>query len=202
MSTKSLTIFILVNVCLLMTTTSIAQFVIDTSGEPVEDDEEYFVRPAITGNGGRFTLVPINDACLLHVGLENADLSPGLAVVFSPFAPHHEDDEVRLNRDVKVIFQASTACGQSTEWRLGEKDATTGRRFIIIGRDSGTVGSYGNFFKIVETPIRNIYNIQWCPTEVCPSCKFECGTVGIVRENGKILLALDGTPLPVVFQKE
>ena len=52
MSTKSFTIFILAHVWLLMATMSIAQFVIDTSGEPVEDDEEYFIRPAITGNGG------------------------------------------------------------------------------------------------------------------------------------------------------
>jgi hypothetical protein len=123
-------------------------------------------------------------------------------VVFTPFAPHHDDDEVRLNRDLRVTFAASSNCAQSTQWRLGEKDATSGRRLIITGRDDTTNGSYGNFFRIVQTQTIGVYNIQWCPTEVCSTCNFECGTVGVIRENGKILLALDGGALPIVFQKE
>jgi len=201
MSTRSLTIFILAHVWLLMATTSIAQFVIDTSGEPVEDDEEYFIRPAITGNGGGSTLVTGNGPCPLHVGLDNTEGTLGLAVKFTPFAPQHDDDDVRLNRDLRVTFLTSTSCGQSTDWRLGEKDATNGRRLIVTGRDNGA-GSQGNFFRIVQTQTGGTYNIQWCPTEACPSCKVQCGTVGVIRENGKILLALDGGALPVVFQKE
>jgi hypothetical protein len=84
---------------------------------------------------------------------------------------------------------------------VGEKDATSGRRLIITGID-GTFGSYGNFFRIVQTQTIGVYNIQWCPTEVCSTCKFECGTVGVIRENGKISLALDGGALPIVFQQE
>ncbi|WJX93200.1 hypothetical protein P8452_74758 [Trifolium repens] len=200
MSTTSFTIFILANMWLLMATTSIAQFVIDTSGEAVEDDEEYFIRPAITGNGGGATLVTGNAPCPLHVGLGNADLTHGLPVVLVPFA-HHDDDEVRLNRDVRIAFVASSSCGQSTQWLVGEKDATSGRRLIITGID-GTFGSYGNFFRIVQTQTIGVYNIQWCPIEVCSTCKFECGTVGVIRENGKISLALDGGALPIVFQQE
>ncbi|GAU24444.1 hypothetical protein TSUD_364280 [Trifolium subterraneum] len=202
MSTTSFTIFILAHMWLLMATTSIAQFVVDTSGEPVEDDEEYFIRPAITGNGGGATFVTGNAPCPLQVGLGNAESTHGLPVVFIPFAPHHDDDEVRLNRDLRITFDASSGCAQTTEWRLGEKDATSGRRLIITGRDDSTVGSYGNFFRIVQTQTVGVYNIQWCPTEVCSTCKFECGTVGVIRENGKILLALDGGALPIVFQKE
>jgi hypothetical protein len=46
-TTSSLMIFILANVCLfMMISTSIAdQFVIDTNGEPVEEGDEYFIRP-------------------------------------------------------------------------------------------------------------------------------------------------------------
>jgi hypothetical protein len=138
----------------------------------------------------------------LNDGLGNAELAHGLPVIFIPFAPQRDDDEVRLNRDVRVTFDASSSCAQSTQWRLGEKDATSGRRLIITGRDDSTVGSYGNFFRIVQTQTIGVYNIQWCPTEVCSTCKFECGTVGVIRENGKILLALDGGALPIVFQKE
>jgi hypothetical protein len=202
MSTRPFTILILAHMWLLMATTSIAQFVIDTSGEPVEDDEEYFIRPAIRGNGGAATFVAGNAPCPLHVGLVNAESTLGFPVVFTPFAPHHDDDEVRLNRDLRVTFEALSNCAQSTQWRLGEKDATSGRRLIITGRDDSTVGQYGNFFRIVQTQTVGVYNIQWCPTEVCSTCKFECGTVGVIRENGQILLALDGGALPIVFQKE
>lgn len=195
---------IILAIWLLLATTLKAQqhstFILDTSGEPVELDEEYFIRPAITGNGGRSTLINLNGSCPLHVGLENTDLPHGLIVRLSPFAAHHDFDDVRVNRDLKIAFEAASSCVQSTEWRLGQTD-TSGRRFIITGRDNGP-GSYGNFFRIVETQTLGVYNIQWCPTEVCPSCKFPCGTVGILRENGKILLALDGGALPVVFQKE
>ncbi|XP_058768652.1 kunitz type trypsin inhibitor 104-like [Vicia villosa] len=201
MSTRFLTVFILAHVWLLMATTSIAQVVIDTSGDAVEDDEEYFIRPAITGNGGGSTLITGNAPCPLQVGLVNTDLALGFPVVFTPFADDDEDD-VFLDRDLRVTFATVSTCAQSTSWRVGEKDATSGRRLIITGRDDSTVGSYGNFFRIVSTQSRGIYNIQWCPAEVCPSCKFECGTVGVIRENGKILLALDGGALPVVFQKE
>ncbi|AET02976.1 putative proteinase inhibitor I3, Kunitz legume [Medicago truncatula] len=196
------TLIILAHVCLFITTTTIAQFVLDTVGEPVEGDEEYFIRPVITNKGGRSTMVSRNESCPLHVGLELTGLGRGLVVKFTPFAPHHDFDDVRVNRDLRITFQASSSCVQSTEWRLGEKDTKSGRRLIITGTDSATNGSYGNFFRIVETPLEGMYNIQWCPTEVCPSCKFECGTVDMLNENGKILLALDGGPLPLVFQKE
>jgi len=202
MSTRFFTVFILAHVWLLMATTSIAQIVLDTSGDAVEDDEEYFIRPAITGNGGGSTLITGNASCPLQVGLVNPDLAHGIPVVFIPFVSRDDEDDVLLDRDLRVTFATSTTCPQSTSWRVGEKDATSGRRLIITGRDDSTVGSYGNFFRIVPTQTRGVYNIQWCPAEVCPSCKFECGTVGVIRENGKTLLALDGGALPVVFQKE
>jgi len=141
-------------------------------------------------------------SCPLDVGLEqNSDL-PGLIVIFAPFSSNHDDEDVRLSRDLTIQFRTSN-CGQSSEWRLGERDATSGRRLITTGRDDRTIRSFGNFFRIVQSQTLSIYNIQWCPTEVCPSCWFACGTVSIIRENGRSLLALDGgDALPVVFQKE
>ena len=60
---------------------------------------------------------------------------------------------------------------------------------------------FGVYFRIVKTQSNGIYNITWCPTDVCAVCRFICGTVGSLRENGKILLALNGNNLPVAFQK-
>ncbi|MCI91841.1 Alpha-amylase/subtilisin inhibitor, partial [Trifolium medium] len=69
--------------------------------------------PAITGNGGGATFVTGNAPCPLHVGLGNAESTLGLPVVFTPFAPPHDDDDVRLNRDLRVTFDASSSCAQS-----------------------------------------------------------------------------------------
>ncbi|KAL9298088.1 hypothetical protein ACSQ67_023984 [Phaseolus vulgaris] len=193
-------------VWLLTATSTLSQsnnrYVMDTHGDPLESDEEYFIRPAITDNGGRFTLINRNQSCPLHVGLENTDLPQGYPVRFTPFAQNHDDDEVRVNSDLKVEFvEVSSTCVQSTAWKLGENDTSIGRRVIVTGRDDGT-HSAGNYFRIEETQNASIYNIRWCPTEVCPTCRFICGTGGIVRENGTILFALDGSALPVVFQKK
>ncbi|KAK7405371.1 hypothetical protein VNO78_06623 [Psophocarpus tetragonolobus] len=180
------------------------QYVLDTNGERVDSDDEYYIRPAITDNGGRFTLINRNGSCPLYVGLENTDTPQGYPVKFTPFAHNNndDDDDIRVNRDLRVTFdEVSTTCINSNEWRVGENDTRSGRRLIITGRDN-TTGSYGNYFRIVETQNASIYNIEWCPTEVCPTCRFICGTGGILRENGRILFALDGTPLPVVFQKK
>ncbi|PNX61681.1 kunitz type trypsin inhibitor [Trifolium pratense] len=195
---RSIAIVILAHVCLFMISRSIAQFVIDRNGEPVEEGDEYYIRPPISGTG-RFTLVSKNGSCPLNVGLENPDLPHGLTVVFIPFI-HYEGD-VRLNRDLRIQFIASSNCGYSTDWRLGERNATSGRRLIITGKDDGTIGSLGNFFRIVPTGIDGIYVIEWCPREVCPDCMLECGAVGIIHENGKTLLVLDSNVIPVVFEK-
>lgn len=206
MTTRSLFVFIFAHVWFFMIATSIAQFVIDTSGKPVESNKEYIIRTAaIPDIGGDSILVTRNgSSCPLHAGLENNYMANGLPVKFTPFAADHDDDDLRLNRDLRITFQtSSSSCAQSTDWRLGEKDVTSGRRLIVTGRDESTVGGYGNFFRIVQIyPGGTVYNIQWCPKEVCPNCRFECGTVGTVRENGKILLALGGgSAHPIILHK-
>lgn len=79
----------------------------------------------------------------------------------------------------------------------------SGRRRLIVGSSSsGSDGKYRKYFRVVETKYKGIYNIEWCPTDLCNYCRFKCGSVGGLRENGKIFLALDGkSVLPVVFQK-
>ncbi|XP_027341604.1 alpha-amylase/subtilisin inhibitor-like [Abrus precatorius] len=184
-------------VWLLIATTTLAQSnnapVLDTKGTPLERGKKYYIKPAITDSGGRFTLIDRNGSCPLYVGQENSDASKGLPVIFTPFAK--EDVVLKVNRDFKVAFSAATKCVQSTEWKLlGEKDPKSGRRLIITSNN-------GSYFRIVETQFGGIYNIRFCPTDVCPLCKFNCGTADGLRENGKILLALDGNVLPVVFER-
>ncbi|KAI4323085.1 hypothetical protein L6164_022720 [Bauhinia variegata] len=93
-------------------------------------------------------------------------------------------------------------CKQSTEWLLGKNDTKSGRRLIVTG-NSGDERQWGNYFRVTESQIGgNIYNLEWCPVEVCPFCRFICGTAGGLFEDGKILLALDGNVLPVMFEKK
>ncbi|WVZ03846.1 hypothetical protein V8G54_024652 [Vigna mungo] len=188
-------------VWLLTATSTLSQsnrYVLDTNGSPLVSYEEYYIIPAMTDNGGRFTSINRNQSCPLYVGLENTDLPQGYPVRFTPFA---NDYDVKVNRDLKVEFvEVSSTCVQSTEWTLGENDTRSGRRLIVTGRDDG-ISSARNYFRIEEAQNAHMYKIGWCPTEVCPICRFFCGTGGILRENGHILFALDGSALPVLFQK-
>ncbi|XP_028755339.1 alpha-amylase/subtilisin inhibitor-like [Neltuma alba] len=172
--------------------------VLDTNRRPLQRGLEYYIKPAITDSGGRFTLIDRNNSCPLYVGQVNTDSGEGIPVIFTPYAG--EDNVVKVNRDFKVAFSAGTICVQSTEWKVGGRDRTNGRRLIVTGGTNGG-RDYSNYFRIVETQSEGIYNIQWCPTEVCPTCRFDCGTIGGLRENRKILGALDGNVLPVVFER-
>jgi hypothetical protein len=136
----------------------------------------------------------------LYVGQENVSGLEGFPVIFTPFAKG--ETVIRESRDLKIVFSASSTCVQSTAWKLGEKDAESGRRLIVTGESQNQRRPTDNYFKIVKAEVGdNIYNIEWCPTEVCPICKFDCGTAGGLVENGKRLLALDGSVLPDTFER-
>ncbi|KAI4323083.1 hypothetical protein L6164_022718 [Bauhinia variegata] len=174
--------------------------VLDTKGDPLLVGEEYYIEPAITDVGGRVTLVDRDGNCPLYVGQQNGAGSEAYPVIFRPFA--EDESVVRVNRDTKIIFSAITLCIQSTEWLLGQNDTESGRRLIITG-NRGDERQGGNYFRVTESQIGgNIYNLEWCPVEACPFCRFICGTAGGLFEDGKILLALDGNVLPVMFVKK
>jgi hypothetical protein len=175
--------------------------VVDSAGAPLEAGVEYYINPAITDNGGRFTLIDRNGSCPFYVGQENVSGLEGFPVIFTPFL--EGETVIRENRDFKVVFSAATICVQSTAWKLGETDAESGRRLIVTGESQNQQRPASNYFRIVKTEEGdNIYNISWCPTDVCPTCRFICGTAGGLIENGKRLLALDGSVLPVVFERK
>ncbi|KAM5586419.1 kunitz type trypsin inhibitor 104 [Rosa sericea] len=176
--------------------------VLDTSGQALQSGVDYYIKPAITDNGGRFTLIDRNDSCPFYAGQENTSGPEGFPVTFAPFA--EGETVVRETRDQKITFSAFTICVQSTAWKVGETQSETQRRLIVTGIDQneGLPGPAGNYFRINKQADHDgVYNLQWCPTEVCPTCRFICGDVGALVENDKRLLALDGSVLPVVFEK-
>ncbi|KAK4571365.1 hypothetical protein RGQ29_029965 [Quercus rubra] len=174
--------------------------VLDSAGRPLQRGVEYYINPAITDNGGRFTLINRNGSCPFYVGQENVSGLEGLPVIFTPFV--EGETVIRENRDFGVAFSAATICVQSTAWKLGEKDPESNRRLIVTGEDQSSRRT-ANYFRIEKASVGgDIYQISWCPTDVCPTCRFDCGTVGNLVENGKRLLALDGNVIPVTFERK
>jgi|UniRef100_A0A2N9F9J8 hypothetical protein len=174
--------------------------VLDNAGRALERGVEYYINPAITDSGGRFTLINRTGSCPFYVGQENVSGLEGFPVTFTPFI--EGETVIRENGDLRIVFSAATICVQSTAWKLGERDPETERRLIVTGEDQSS-RSTGNYFRIVKASVgTNIYEISWCPTQVCPICRFDCGTVGNLVENGKRLSALDGGVIPVQFERK
>jgi hypothetical protein len=174
--------------------------VLDNTGRALERGVEYYINPAITDSGGRFTLINRTGSCPFYVGQENVSGLEGYPVTFTPFI--EGETVIRENGDLRIVFSAATICVQSTAWKLGERDPETERRLIVTGEDQSS-RSTGNYFRIVKASVgTNIYEISWCPTQVCPICRFDCGTVGNLVENGKRLSALDGGVIPVQFERK
>ncbi|KAF3946868.1 hypothetical protein CMV_026912 [Castanea mollissima] len=107
--------------------------VLDSAGRPLQRGVEYYINPAITDSGGRFTLIDRNDSCPFYVGQENVSGLEGFPVIFTPFV--EGETVIRENRDFRVVFSAATICVQSTAWKLGETDPETKRRLIVTGED-------------------------------------------------------------------
>lgn len=118
-------------------------------------------------------------------------LTIGFAVTFTPYI--EGEDTIREGRDLKVVFQAFTTCITSTEWRVGETEPTTGRRFVETGSDDTATG----YFRIDKSD--GIYNIGWCPSDVPIRGRPRCGSAGILIEKGLRLLALDASAFPFEF---
>lgn len=104
--------------------------------------------------------------------------------------------------DFRVAFSAATKCVQSTAWLVNETDRDTGKILIVTGESRSGL-SVGNYFRLSKGGVGdNVYEISWCPTDVCPTCRWtDCGTVGGLVENGKRLLALGANVLPVMFER-
>ncbi|XP_044508624.1 kunitz type trypsin inhibitor 104-like [Mangifera indica] len=162
--------------------------VLDVNGQPLQRDLEYLILPENNASG--LTLINRNNSCPLYVGQEDSSVTQGLPLVFTPFQA--EETLIRESHDFTVAFLASTICAQSTAWRVGEEDPETGRRLIVTGGEAG-------FFRIDRNGTE--YNLAWCPSEACPNCRPRCGIAGILIENEKRLLALDGPTVPVVFRR-
>ena len=177
--------------------------VLDTDGNPLEANVNYYILPVDHGQGGGLTLLPKNNTalCPLYVGQATDKDSKGLPVKFFPVDP--EQNLLALATDVNIEFDAATICITSTVWSLTFEEGT-GRRLVGIG---GTLGNPGretlsNWFNIQKAGSGKYdYKIVFCPS-VCQFCTPLCGELGVfVEPDGRRLLGATDQPLLVNFKK-
>ncbi|KAL5706201.1 hypothetical protein ACHQM5_024401 [Ranunculus cassubicifolius] len=166
--------------------------VLDTTGRALKAGTQYYILPTGTSNGGGATLIN-RGSCPLFVGLDNNVGTTGLSVIFTPF--HTGETTIRESRDFRVRFTGATTCVQSTQWGL-ETEPSSSERTLISTRSGNNTAVH---FRIEKDG--SSYKMVWCPSNVCPLCKFRCGDLGIYIENGKRLLSLYDPALPVVFRR-
>ncbi|PON69804.1 Proteinase inhibitor I3, Kunitz legume [Parasponia andersonii] len=178
--------------------------ILDTTGLPLRRGVEYYIKPAVNNNGGGpFTLIDRNGSCPWYVGQENLTSDRGIPVTFSPFV--QAENVVMLSKSFEVEFASggATNCTQWTrKWKVStETDPLTESRLVVTG-GNGTVSNYFHVYQGPEVLNNGSYGLRWCPAEVCPYCRANCGFVDVLVESGKRLLALnDDSAFPVVFQR-
>ncbi|KAJ6951422.1 alpha-amylase/subtilisin inhibitor-like [Populus alba x Populus x berolinensis] len=187
---------------LLMAISTVAQPwppVLDADGQPLRSGVEYYVLPGVTDVGGGLTLVDRNGSCPLYVGQEPLApmVSRGIPVVFTPRVG---DTIIRESRDFTVAFSGASTCVQSTAWMVGEENPETRRRYVVTGtepRPSSTLWYFN-----IENNGQGVYALRWCPNCLTTNCpRPRCGSAGVIDENRRRLLALDGPAFPFIFRR-
>uniref|UniRef100_A0A6N2L2F7 Uncharacterized protein n=1 Tax=Salix viminalis TaxID=40686 RepID=A0A6N2L2F7_SALVM len=169
--------------------------VLDADGQPLRSGVEYYVLPGVTDVAGGLTLVDRNGSCPLYVGFAPIG-SRGIPVVFTPRV---RDTIIRESRDFTVEFSGDSICVQSTAWMVGEENPETARRYIVTGTEPRPPSTLW-YFNIVNNG--GVYSLNWCPECLTTNCpRPRCGAAGLVDENGKSLLVLDGPAFPFIFRR-
>ena len=186
------------------TTSADTTAVLDTDGNPLEANTNYYILPVDRSRGGGLTLLPKNDtaSCPLYAGQDADKDSNGLPVKFFPVDP--KQNLISLASDLNIEFDAATVCITSTVWTLTFEEEVTGRRLVGSG---GTIGNPGretlsNWFNIQKAGSGEYdYKIVFCPS-VCQFCTPLCGELGVfVEPDGRTLLGATDKPLLVNFNK-
>lgn len=190
-----------------LTTTAANTAVLDIDGHPLQAGTNYNVLPVIrVPLGGGLTLASRNSStqsCPLYVAQDTAELSKGLPLKFYPVNP--KDKTIPLTTDLNVVFDASTTCVQSTQWKF-TNDEAEGRPYVGTGGTIGNPGvqTLGNWFKIEKAGSGKYdYKFVFCPG-VCDFCRPFCGDVGVFQQRiGTRVLGIntDNMPLLVNFKK-
>ncbi|XP_039142123.1 kunitz trypsin inhibitor 5-like [Dioscorea cayenensis subsp. rotundata] len=179
-------------------------YVLDTDGEPIRTDRQYYIVPGNTDVAGGFTLAGRNGSCPLSIAQSPQVGDSGIPVTFTRVS----QDIVTINydEDVNIAFSTSTTTCEafSTVWRLAEADEVFSRAYVSTGGYTGVSGNQAslNFWFRIERHME-VYRLAFCPT-VCNDCNPTCGllNVDIVEDQRWLsLFRYDESVLPVQFRK-
>ncbi|KAL2466647.1 Kunitz family trypsin and protease inhibitor protein [Abeliophyllum distichum] len=174
----------------------------DTEGHPVQLGVKYYILPFRPGAGGGLTLATNKGKCPYEIVQILSEPAHGLPVTFS--SSNKEDKTVQLNTDLNIKFtdfQHTTPCPESKVWKFDASNQQNAALFVTVGGVEGKPGreTLPNWFKIQKAD-NAFYKIQYCPT-VCKDCRVICGDIGPVIYDGRKRLAVNESPLGVVFKK-
>ncbi|KAJ0967817.1 hypothetical protein J5N97_024734 [Dioscorea zingiberensis] len=191
--------FLLCTIILSIALSSAKAVVLDTDGEELKPNIEYYILPSATVYAGGLTIGNRNSSCAKNVAQAKSPVDNGLPVTFSTVNPNATT--VPLSGDTNIIFSGATTCNLSTVWTL-TTDETTGKRFVTIGGVIGNPGreTLSNWFNIHEH-MNGLYKLVYCPT-VCNTCRPACGHLGIIKEDDEERwLAVTEEPFTCQFKK-
>ncbi|KAL3342640.1 hypothetical protein AABB24_026592 [Solanum stoloniferum] len=172
--------------------------VLDTNGNELNPNSSYRIISTFWGAlGGDVYLgeSPNSDApCPDGIFRYNSDVGPsGTPVRFIPLSTNIVEDQL-----MNIQFNIATVrlCVSYTIWKVGNLNALLRTMLLETG---GTIGQAdSSYFKIVKSSIIG-YNLLYCP--FCRDDNF-CAKVGVVRQNGKIRLAIvNDHPIDVYFKQ-
>lgn len=173
--------------------------ILDTDGNELKPNTEYYILPSATVYAGGLTLGNKNSSCAENVAEDNSPTENGLPVNFTTVNPN--STTIALNESINIAFSGPTTCNSSTVWTL-VSDTDTGKRFVKIGGVLGNPGNdtLANWFNIQEY-MNGLYKLVYCPT-VCETCKPACGYLGIANDDdGGLWLAITDEPFACAFTK-
>nr|DAD31166.1 TPA_asm: hypothetical protein HUJ06_010017 [Nelumbo nucifera] len=204
-----------------------AQAVLDTDGNQLQVEREYYIVSAIRGGGGGGVTIGKRESSSSRtptVRQHSYDMNLGSPVTFTPASNSAEEmliweefdgvqylkemssEENRIEEQVDLNIGFS---GLKRVWQVEEANSETSSasssqttRYVTLKGQPGHPGSstVRNWFKIERISRSNPeYRITYCPS-VCESCHVECGNVGITEENRKRWLSVSQLrEFPFVF---
>ncbi|XP_054781711.1 factor Xa inhibitor BuXI-like [Prosopis cineraria] len=173
-------------------TSAQADLVIDTEGNPVRNGGQYYILPALMGNGGGIGLAATGgESCPITVVQTPSEQSNGLPTrLSSPYRIAHLHTNLRV--DFTVV--APPKCAQTpAKWTIvGIEDER--REVKLAGQQNTVRGS----FKI-RTHHGTTYKMVFCPSDE----EYSCHALGISRDEkgNRRLVVDDNNPLVVVFHR-
>ncbi|GMI99516.1 ARABIDOPSIS THALIANA KUNITZ TRYPSIN INHIBITOR 5 [Hibiscus trionum] len=191
------------NSCLSWAAGAADQPVLDTDGDKVLANVQYYILSAIRGAGGGGLDLGSPEDKLCPKFVVQDPFENGTPVLFHPV--NTSDPVVHEFTDVNIEFAPGldAYCRSSTVWKLDDYDSSSGKWWITTDGDKGNPGpqTLTNWFKIRKSGGFG-YTLGFCPT-VCESCVTLCNYINKFPDGKNTRLALNKKPegSPWVFVK-